>query len=191
MLGYAPITALVAWWSTTEEYRSLHRNRVSPTGAAAVDLARAEIRRGAGEFGGNNRGPDVDKYRGKEGAGRKGSWCASFQYWLESTVRTVAGLKMPFGYTPGARKLYRLTAQHGMLVDADDIHVGDLVLWARGPRGSWKAHIGRVSHVVRDEKRLGKVLKWKYIAGNEGRFPARVREGWGHKRKRLIGFARL
>lgn len=186
MFAFAPITRLINWWTTDDVYRELFRQRPSTVGEDAIALAREEIRNGAREWGKNNAGRDVDKYR--DGNPGKGSWCASFQWWLEKTARAARGLKMPFEYTPGARKMFRLAAEHGMLVGLQDIQVGDLVLWARGDDGSWKAHIGRVSSVYREN---GRVIRWQYIAGNEGKYPAPVAEKYGHGKKRRIGFARL
>jgi len=186
VFGFAPIARLVDWWTTDVVYRELFRDRPSSIGAKAVDLAREEIRNGAREWGGNNAGPDVEKYR--DGNGGSGPWCASFQYWLEKTARAARGLSMPFAYTPGARKLYRLFVQHGMRVELRDIQVGDLVLWGRGPKGGWQGHVGRVSQVARGPK--GELSRWRYIAGNEGRYPAPVAETEGHRR-RLVGVARL
>jgi len=183
MITWAPLTWLTSIFAGNE-WPTIEGGVDFIPGEVAVRLARAEIARGAGEFGGNNRGPDVDKYRGEAGKGKKGSWCASFQYWLESEARAEIGQGMPFPYTPGARKLFRLAVKHGQLVKSDNIRVGDLVLWARGPQGSWKAHIGRVSEVHQRGR-------WRYVAGNEGRYPAKVCEKWGHNRRRLIGFARM
>lgn len=168
---------IINWWTSDDVKRMLLRMQPS-LGAAALVIATAEL--GSGEFGGNNRGPDVERYRA--GVGGSGSWCAAFVYYcLEQ-----AG-KVPFKRTHGARKLFRRAVAAGMLVEEQDLLRGDLVLWGRGT--GWQGHIGIVSDVVRN--RSGKVLNWSYIAGNEGRYPSMVRLYRGKGRSRPVGFARI
>lgn len=188
MIAWAPITKFVDWWTTSDYYRELMILRPSPLGLATLKVARTQI--GKGELGGNNIGPDLDRYRGPRGG--TGSWCAAFVYWCAWRAAQSRRHRVPFARTHGARKLFRRAVRSGMLVPARAVMAGDLVLWSRGnpnkPEERWKAHIGIVSEVERDR---GKVLGWKYIAGNEGKYPALVLERYGHKRGRLVGFARL
>ncbi len=183
---YAPITALVDWWTTSDEYRKLHVERPSQLGVDALTVLREED--GNGEVGGNNRGPHIRRYGGRQGK----SWCGWAYYYAVKVASIRRGQAVPFGPSGGARKLFRLTAQHGMRVDLIDIQHGDTVLFDRGnphkPEDDWKAHIGMVSRVIRNAN--GIVVKWFYRAGNEGR-NAVVEEHEGTGRGRLIGFARL
>ena len=181
----APITSIIDWWTMSDTARFWMRLRPSMLGLAALEFARGEI--GNGETTGNNRGEHIDVYRGEIGG--HGAWCAAFVSWclVEASKKT----RINLGLKPsnGARKLFRRAVKRGMLVCIDDIKPGDIVLWSRGktPATRWQAHIGIVSEVERDDD---KVLSWRYIAGNEGRFPAKVHEHKGHSR-RLVGFARV
>lgn len=74
----------------------------SPIGRRALSAALAELQLGAGEEGGNNRGPWVKKYL--NGLAPEGSsWCAAFVSWCYREV--CAAEAMPFPYTLGARAL--------------------------------------------------------------------------------------
>ena len=184
MIGFAPITRLVDWLTTDVDWRTIHRRIPSPLGLAALEVAKREV--GNGEEGGNNIGPHLDRYRGGQGA--KGSWCAAFIFYCILTASIGRGRPCPVKRTHGARKLFRRCVAAGWLVDYADVQPGDVVCWARGPEGSWQAQIGIVSVVVWD--RDGEPAGFKYIAGNEGRYPSKVEEHEGHRR-RLIGFARV
>ena len=181
MFALAPLTRLTHWLTWSRSNAAWFRLGQTTIGMVALNIARKEI--GNGEEGDNNRGPNIDRYRNYTGG--KGSWCAAFIYYCLASTR----LPVPFKRTHGARKLFRLAAKAGTLVGLQDIQEGDLVLWARGDQGSWKAHIGIVSRVARNE--AGKVVRFHYIAGNEGRFPSRVKEREGTSKRRRIGFARL
>ncbi len=186
MLPFAPITRLIAWWTTSDAYRKLNIERASSLGTDALLVLKEED--GNGEEGGNNRGPHIARYGGKQGR----SWCGWVYYYAVKVASVRRGEAVPFGPTGGARKLFRLTAQVGMLVDLIDIQPGDTVLFDRGDpdrkEDRWKAHIGVVSRVIRDSN--GIVRKWWYRAGNEGR-RAKNEEHSGTHKARLVGFARL
>lgn len=187
MLPFAPITRLTDWL-TASPLRELYRVRASYHGLEVLAVARKEV--GHGEAGGNNQGADLRRYRGGLGGKKsKASWCAAFVFFCLLTASQRGGWRLKIKRTHGARKLFRRVVAAGMLVELEDVQPGDIVLWSRGPLGSWKAHIGIVSRVQRDE--AGKVVRWWYIAGNEGHFPALVDEHEGTHRKRLVGFARL
>lgn len=183
MIPFAPIARLVDWFTRDDVWRELRKHQASPIGVEAATIARQNIE--ASEFGGNNRGPDVERFR--SGYGGHGAWCAAFVCYCLEKASEARGAAMPFERTHGARKLFRRAVASGWLVDASDIQVGDLVLWARG-RKAWQGHIGIVSQAAWNDR--GKVKSWHYIAGNEGNYPAPVKERRGHTR-RLIGFARV
>ena len=187
MLPFAPITRFTDWFASNEAQRFVKKMIPSRVGLAAAKVARREI--GKGEFGGNNRGKDLDRYRGPNNKG-KGAWCAAFVGYCLSVGAEGTGLPLKFKRTNGARRLFnRAVASGGWLVDYQDIQPGDLVLWARGSQG-WQAHIAFVSRVERDS--AGKVTGFSRIAGNEGVYPALVSEvHQSERKKRRIGFARV
>lgn len=184
---WSPIIRLIDILTTDQDWRAIRRRIPSPLGLKALDIAWTEIAVDAKEIGGNNRGLFVEKYGG--GGGPLRSWCAKFIFWLFLSASLAGGRTCPIKRTHGARRLFRRAVAAGWLVDLDDIQPGDIVLWDRGPNGSWKAHIGIVSRVERDED--GNVVSWFYIAGNEGDFPAPVHEVEGTNRGRRVGFARV
>jgi hypothetical protein len=150
----------------------------SSLGGTALEIAKSEI--GHGEEGGNNRGPDVERYRA--GKGGSGSWCAAFISWcLEQACKQLAR-EMPIARSHGAKQLWRRAAKAGAAVKTP--RPGDLVCWHRGPVGGWQGHIGIVS-------RVDGGTFWA-VEGNRGHFPAEVEE-FEHSlgEKKLFGFARL
>jgi hypothetical protein len=150
----------------------------SSLGARLIEIAQKEI--GNGEEGGNNRGPDIDRYRA--GHGGRGSWCAAFvSYCLEKAYADFEQ-PMPFRRSHGAKALWRRAAKAGAAVTVPN--PGDLVCWHRGPVGGWQGHIGIVSRAEGESF-------WS-IEGNVGRVPAKVAE-FKHstREKKLFGFARL
>ena len=174
---------LLSWWSGNSARLELMRSRASQYGLMALDTARREI--GRGEFGGNNSGPDVRRYR--QGFGGSGPWCAAFVCWCIEQSSARLSRRVPVKRTHGARRLFRRVCAAGCKVGKDEVEPGDIVLWSRGKK-AWQGHVGIVSAVERT--REGRVTAWRYIAGNEGRYPAVVNEFAG-KEKRLVGFARL
>jgi hypothetical protein len=182
---WAPITRARAWFMRDEVLEYLNRKRPSRVGLAALGVARSEL--GNGESGGNNVGPDVERYRA--GHGGNGAWCAAFVYFCIDAAFGELGHRNPIKRTHSARRLFGRVASTGSLVDLVDIQPGDIVLWARGRTRSGKGHIGIVSEVIHNS--AGAIVAWHYIAGNEGRTPALVSEHNGHSRRRRIGFARL
>lgn len=164
-------------------------------GEVMVALARKEI--GRGETEGNNQGEDIDKYRSAlgKGIGGTGSWCGALVSWLILNGAMMLGRsECPVKLSHGARALFRQVVAAGQLVPYEDVQPGDIVLFDRGdPKRKserWKAHIGLVSLVTRHN---GKVTAISYIAGNEGKYPAKVWEYplTKHKARRLVGFARM
>lgn len=184
MFAWAPITAITDWLTTPPAIRAMMYARSSRFGEVVLRLARNE--KGNGEDGGNNIGKHLTRYRG--GRSASGSWCASFISYCIEMAEHETGRRTRIKRSPGARRLFRRCVSMGHRVSDGQQMPGDIVLWARGKEGSWQAHIGIVSRVTRVK---GFVTGWDYIAGNEGHYPAVVRERGGEKKPRLIGFARL
>ncbi len=182
MIPCAPITRLVDIFTRDKMWSDLKRLVPSPLGLAALVMARREVQRKAREYGGNNRGTDIDRYNGGPG-GPERAWCAKFIYSMILWAAEEQERKCPIERTHGARALFRRIVRVGWRVKREDVQEGDFVLWARGPQSSWKAHAGIVSKVDGD--------RWWAICGNEGPYPAQVRETEKTDSKRLIGFARL
>jgi len=181
VLPFAPISRLIDWWSTDTIWRELKRRRPSQLGLEALEVLKSE--EGNGEQG-NNRGPHIKRWGGKQGK----SWCAAVVYFAIEKASERLCKPVPFERSNGARKLFRRAVGAGMRIRKHDMQPGDLVLWARGPNGSWMAHIGIVSRVERGPGYA--VERWQYFAGNEGA-RAMVEEHDGTEKTRLIGFARL
>ncbi len=116
----------------------------------ALQFAINELKGGAGEEGGNNKGPWVRKYLQLTGLTEGNSWCAAFISWC--FLQAVNGDKkaMPFKYTAGARNIYNQFKQKGWTYDGDDPsrlpQPGDIVSWWRVSLSSGFGHIGIVHH---------------------------------------------
>jgi len=114
----------------------------SSTARGALTAALGEIAAGAGEVGGNNRGPFVKKYL--NGLAPEGSsWCAGFISWCFSQ----SGQQMPFKYTVGARDVLAQLKKKGLVVKptlADPPLPGDVIVWWRGSPSGWQGHVGLV-----------------------------------------------
>jgi CHAP domain/Putative peptidoglycan binding domain len=121
----------------------------STTGRKALQAAINEIKAGAGEIGGNNKGAFVKKYHKEAGAVEGDSWCASFVSWC---YMQAAGSKeaMPFNYTAGARDVLSQFKRKGWMYLHDNgtrrPRPGDVVVWWRIKLDGWKGHIGLVHH---------------------------------------------
>ena len=133
---------------------------------------------GMGEKGGNNRGPDIDRFRRgrKLKPGQGGAWCASFcSFILEESWAHFYGFpcwswldkkrqaRMPVKRTANAKKLANRIAKAGCFVFEPS--PGDFVLWKR--KGGH--HIGIVSKV-----RPGEFYS---IEGNKGRYDRKTGHG--------------
>lgn len=120
----------------------------SAAGRAALQAAVDELNAGAGEEGGNNKGPWVKKYLQPAGLGEGFSWCAAFVSWC--FLQGVGGDKrsMPFKYNAGARNIYNQLKQRGLIYDANSMEPlpGDIVSWWRVSMTSGFGHIGIVHH---------------------------------------------
>lgn len=167
------------------------RNALRLIAAHAVRVARGEI--GCGEFGGNNAGPDVRRYRG--GRSGRGPWCAAFVHYCFSQAAADLEFRAPLAYDPGAKSLTRQIAAVGRWVDLDveGPAPGDVLCWHRGPRIgplSWRGHVGIVSRAPR----RGPHPPLYWIDGNRGPAPSPVTErceAWAEWTRGLWRIARL
>jgi len=119
----------------------------STIGRHALQIAIEELKAGAGEVGGNNRGPFVKKYLQPAGLGEGNAWCAAFLSWC--FLQAVGGDKaaMPFKYTAGARNIYNQLKPKGKTLGANDTpQPGDIVTWWRVSMPSGLGHTGIVHH---------------------------------------------
>lgn len=134
---------------------------------AVLAYAKVELVRGAGEQGGNNRGPDVDKYHRTQGS--HWAWCAAFTSWCFWSAAKKLGYDMPFDYTGGAQNILKQFREKGWAytpTHENPPQPGDVVVWWRGVTKTWKGHVGIVYAFEN-----GVVY---VIEGNVGRYPAKV-----------------
>lgn len=187
----------LTWWAlrnpraqVTEgpiDYSTLPPEEPGQSGLGRKALAYAinELKAGAGEVGGNNRGPWVKKYlepgRGVEG----NSWCAAFVSWCYLQAVDGHMHQMPFTYSIGARDIYNQMRNKGWSFDnlgARQPTPGDIVCWWRESPSSWKGHIGLVHH-----------CKDGFLYTVEGNRAANV-AGFSYVKTRmdkLLGYARV
>ncbi len=161
----------------------------SEWGLAALKVARREL--GRGEEGGNNIGPDLDRYR-RGGPG--GPWCAALgSYEIEEgwealcIARGMVTLpRCPVRRSHSAKTLFaNVLAAGGIKLARPEL--GALVLWHRGVAGARTGHWGICCGVAELDDGL-----WQAIEGNKGGYPSRVRE-YPHElgEPLLLGFVRL
>lgn len=139
----------------------------SQTGWNALQIARRELARGAGETVDDNMGPDIDLYRHITGAASGDSWCASFVSYCFFEGNPG---HMPFAPEAGARNLLAKFKSKGWAYTASLSSppvAGDIIVWWRVALNHWKGHIGLV-----DSYEHGIVTT---IEGNRGAFPSKVR----------------
>lgn len=119
-------------------------------GRAALQIAIDELNAGAGEIGGNNKGPFVKKYLDPAGASEGDPWCAGFLSWC--FLQASGGNKgnMPFKYNAGARNIFNQFKNKGLSFDGIDPgkqpEPGDIVAWWRTSLQSGKGHIAIIHH---------------------------------------------
>lgn len=124
----------------------------SPLGRAALAAAIGELKAGAGEVGGDNRGPWVKKYLTPANLPEGDSWCASFVSWCFLQASGEDLHAMPFAYCPGARGLLQEFKAKGWAYPPNSDYrpqPGDLVVWWREKLEGWKGHVGIV-HQLQD-----------------------------------------
>ncbi|MCK5016605.1 MAG: CHAP domain-containing protein [Candidatus Peribacteraceae bacterium] len=153
----------ITWWSLNNtksikvipviDYHKMPDSSLggSKIGRKVLEIAIAEMNGKSREIGGNNLGRFVAKYLRPASLEPPQYWCASFVSWcfLHAVKGNIA--KMPFSYSAGARDIrkqfrkkgwtYSLKDERGILPEP-----GDIVIWWRGDRNSWKGHIGLVHH---------------------------------------------
>jgi hypothetical protein len=119
----------------------------SDQGRAALEVAIAELKAGAGEVGGNNKGPWVKKYLSQAGLPEGNSWCASFVSWCTFHACGEKKDAMPFAYCPGARNLLVEFKAKGWAYAPNKNYQpvpGDIVVWWREKLSGWLGHVGYV-----------------------------------------------
>lgn len=125
---------------------------------------------GKGEFGGNNWGPDVFKYRKHDGTGKpvriRGNWCASFISYCFRVAANATGTKLPFKTSRGAKRLGKNLKKAGW-VKVDKPEPGAIIIWDRGVL-KWQGHIGICTDYVEEHS----VLVW--VDGNGRGRPSKV-----------------
>lgn len=141
----------------------------SGCGKKALAVALSELAKGAGEVGGDNKGPWVAKYLAGAGLKEGQPWCASFVSWCFLQACGGDKKKMPFPYLAGARNLYRACEKKGFVVQ--EPAAGDLIVWWRESLSSGKGHIGFVESVkdgyvyTVEGNKSPKVARFKYVKG--------------------------
>jgi len=124
----------------------------SKAGRAALAAAIGELKAGAGEVGGNNSGPWVQKYLAPAGLDEGNSWCASFVSWCYMQASGGKQDAMPFPYNPSARGLLQQFKKRGWTQAPQSGYQpqpGDIVVWWRVQLAGWQGHVGMV-HQVKD-----------------------------------------
>ena len=188
----------LTWWSLThpkpniETVSAVDFTKLPATalggsayGRAALKNAIAELKAGARELGGNNKGPFVKKYLAGAGLPEGNAWCASFVSWCMLQAVNGDKTKMPVKYNALARGLLNQFRVKGFTSAPTDGYVpvpGDLVFWWREALKSPLGHVGFV-HSVKD----GMLYT---IEGNKS---SRV-QGFSYvlsRMDRLLGFGRM
>ncbi len=109
-----------------------------------------ELKNGAGEIGGNNKGKWVKKYLQPVGLGEGNPWCAAFLSWCFLQAAGGDKKKMPFRYSAGARDIFNQLKNNGLSFKSDDTSFipqpGDIAAWWRVSKTSGFGHIGIVHH---------------------------------------------
>lgn len=136
----------LTWWSNThpkpdvQPYSAVDFTQMPPSeaggsaiGRAALSAAIRELKAGAGEVGGNNRGPWVKKYLAPAGLPEGNPWCASFVTWCFLAASGNNLDTMPFPYSAGARAmLKKFQGKDWALVHRAAISPAPATLWCAG-----------------------------------------------------------
>src|SRR6188768_976441 len=110
----------------------------------ALRLAVTQL--GCGEDGRNNRGPDVARYCAPHGDGH--NWCAAFVGWCYQEAARCMGIPLPFKRSLGAKRLGKNVGSVGRIfTDPALAKPGDLMVFARGAKGSWQGHVGLLERI--------------------------------------------
>ncbi|HKZ66365.1 MAG TPA: peptidoglycan-binding protein [Chitinophagaceae bacterium] len=150
----------ITWWALQHPKNKVHGGAIdygilpglsfggTTTGRSALQFAIEELNAGAGEEGGNNKGPWVKKYLQPSGLSEGNSWCAAFISWCFLQAAGGDKKNMPFKYSAGARNIYNQLKQKGVVYDATKTQPlpGDIVTWWRVSMASGFGHIAIVHH---------------------------------------------
>lgn len=157
----------------------------SVLGRNALAAAISELKAGATEEGGNNRGPWVEKYLAPAGLGPGNAWCASFVSWCYLQASGGHKSAMPFAYSPGARALLTEFKEQNLAhapKSGYQPEPGDIVVWWRVKLQGWMGHVGLVHQ-----------LKEGMLYTIEGNKSPRV-QGFSYvfsRMERLLGFGHV
>jgi hypothetical protein len=150
----------------------------------ALQVALAEL--GKGETAGNNRGPDVDRFRAGGRAGRVGSaqsWCASFVSFCYRRAAAKLGVTLPFKTSGGAKRLTKNIIAAGAYLEPSPWQLaasrGAVICWHRGLGAfDWRGHVGIIERYEAESDAL------HTIEGNRGPLVAQYRyAGWEWRRR--------
>ncbi len=147
---------------------------------AVLKVAQSELKQGAREIGGNNRGPFVDKYLAPSGVRAPQPWCAAFVSWCLLRAAQDQQVRPPLPYLIRVRSVWSEANRRGWVTE--DPQPGDLVVWWRGSKTGPLGHIGIV------EARAGSLLGT--IEGNRTSRVAQFSYRLG-RMPRLLGFVRI
>jgi hypothetical protein len=150
----------LTWWSLTNpkpiiitpsavDYTTLPPPEAGGSAIARAALATAigELKAGAGEIGGNNRGVWVKKYLAPANLPEGNAWCASFVSWCFLQASGGDKSAMPIAYCPGARNLLEEFKAKGWGHAPNSGYQplpGDIVVWWREKLNGWLGHVGLV-----------------------------------------------
>ncbi len=112
----------------------------------ALEIGLAELAAGAGEQGGNNRGPWVKKYLALCGLPEGSPWWASFVSLCYRQAADALGVCRPVPPIPCARRLYRAAVKVGGVRKPEEAQPGDIICWTRDG-GPANGHVGMVVSV--------------------------------------------
>lgn len=116
-----------------------------------LNVALHELQKHVRETGGNNRGPDVEKYQKAAGAHAGDAWCDAFVNWCAEQGAAQLGVESPLeqpGNQAYVQSLYEWAAKHDLLVEARDVLPGDLFVLYFPNLGRY-AHVGFVLDMAR------------------------------------------
>jgi len=186
---------------------SIRQDSLPTVTQQAVAFAEAEARAGAGEVGGDNAGPFVEKYLNANHPERithRGEpWCVAFYCWCWLQAARSAGTELPVSFTRSAHQLWGWLAAHGQVLTRAQALAqkepggpevsfrpapGDAVFWDFSGNGE-PDHVNMLHHIDAD----GTIHT---IGGNEGNeesgAPVRVkRRGLLEELGRVLGFGRM
>jgi hypothetical protein len=172
---------LWTWWLTKTNAGPIES--ASPElGLTALEIMRGEV--GRGEEGGNNRGPDIERYRGDK---IHAAWCAAVVGHCYERAAARLGIALPFRRSHNAKRQFRraCACDSGVFVEVPAL--GDIACWWRGERTGILGHTGIVSGIDPEGG-----PRFHTLEGNKGPADAKVAE-FAHQlgEKHLIGFARV